>query len=87
MNLGWSYRISVIAVYLAILFAVGAIFQPWSWLAVGLCLLAPLALNFPLLNFFRRRRGWLFFFQTIPLLWLYFFYCGVGLILGETVHH
>ncbi len=82
LNLGWTYRASVIAVYLAILAVPAGFFAPWIWAAIPFCLAVPVRLNSKLVGFFKSRRGWVFLISAIPLLWLYFFYCGVGLILG-----
>lgn len=82
LNLGWGYRISVVAVYLSILAAMAAFFWPWALVLVPVFLAVPIRMNFALVRFFHRKRGAGFLVSAIPLLWLYFFYCGVGLILG-----
>ncbi len=82
LNLGWQARASVVSVYLALLAAAAAIASPWAWAAGLVFLTLPVVLNWKLVSFFRRRRGWSFLLRAIPLLLLYFFYCGLGFILG-----
>jgi glycosyltransferase involved in cell wall biosynthesis len=82
LNLGWKARASVVSVYLAILAAIASLFLPWAWILAGASIVLPLALHSHLLAFFRRRGGAVFLFFAIPLLLLYFFYCGVGFVLG-----
>lgn len=82
LNLAWAYRASVVCVYLAAAAAVAGFAWPAAWAAAPLFLAAVIALNHSLVRFFRRKRGWAFLPAAIPLLWLYFFYCGVGFALG-----
>lgn len=82
LNLGGNYRLSVVLVYLALLGIPAGFVYTEALLAAGICLLLVIPLNMGLLSFFMRKRGIFFFLQSVALLWLYFFYCGVGLGLG-----
>ncbi|MCX7016436.1 MAG: glycosyltransferase family 2 protein [Candidatus Sumerlaeota bacterium] len=82
LNLGGAYRASIVAVYLALLAAAAGFGFAPLWLGVPVCLAAVLLFNRSLLGFFRRKRGTAFLLQTIPLLWLYFLYCGAGFAVG-----
>lgn len=86
LNLGWQARASVLSVYLALLAAVAGIAVPWAWAASMVLLVLPIILNWKLVNFFRRRRGGRFLLRAIPLLFVYFFYCGLGFVLGAGLY-
>jgi len=60
---------------------------PWLWssallLAETMLLLILVLLNRHFLAFLRRMRGMRFTLQAIPMIWLQYFYSGVGLVLG-----
>ncbi|MEO8377652.1 MAG: glycosyltransferase [Candidatus Sumerlaeota bacterium] len=82
LNLGNHARYSVICVYAAILCFLAMIWR-WEFLG-GACLLlaAVVPLNWGLLSFFKSKRDFGFFLKCVTLLWLYYWYCGVGLVLG-----
>lgn len=82
LNLSPRYRICVASIGLAILALFGGFFFPLLWIAIPFLLAVPVILNFRLISFFSHRRGSTFASSTIPLLWLYFFYCGLGFVLG-----
>lgn len=86
LNLGWSSRFSVSAVYAL----AGALLAAWNWpvlwAAAGVLALALLALNWPLYNFFRRKRGVLFALGAIPWHWFYYLYGGLGFALAAAKH-
>lgn len=86
LNLGGRARASIVAVYLAVLAAFAAIITPWAWAVSLACLTLPIALNAKLIAFFGRRRGWRFLLRAVPLLLIYFFYCGAGFILGTGLY-
>ena len=86
LNLGGHYRFSVASMGLAILAAIGGFFITWLLFLPALLLAAALIPHRGLIAFFRRRRGWAFLFRAIPLLWLYFTYCGVGFMLGVMIY-
>ena len=43
-------------------------------------------MNRELVSFFRKRNGTIWLLQAVPLLWFYFFYCGVGFVLGVGLY-
>lgn len=82
LNLGNNARYSVISVYGAILCLFAAVWQWWFAIPMMLLLAVVIPLNWGLLSFFKERRGFAFFLKCIALLWLYYWYCGLGLVLG-----
>ncbi len=82
LNLGNHARNSVICVYLAIVCCLAAIWHWWFLIGAAALLAAVIPLNWGLLSFFRRKRGIVFWLKCVALLWLYYWYCGVGLMLG-----
>jgi glycosyltransferase involved in cell wall biosynthesis len=80
LNLKMDQRVSVLLVYLAVLFAFKSI------LLASVTVLAALALNLPLYRFLAGRRGWLFSLRALPLHLLYFFYCGVAFGAGALFY-
>lgn len=82
LNLGWEARASVVSVYLALLVAAAAIAYPLVLVASMILLSLPVLFNWTLVSFFKRRRGWPFLLRAIPLLLVYFFYSGLGFIMG-----
>lgn len=96
LNLKWDSRISVMLVY-GLLVAVVLASWPFGWEPFGLLnrgglLLAVLfsmaltLVNFPVYQFFRQKRGWLFAIQTVPWHWLYFFYSGLAYVITLVRH-
>jgi glycosyltransferase involved in cell wall biosynthesis len=82
LNLGWKYKFSIVAVYLALLSMPMALFYPVLWFALPLLLMLSLVPHLELMRGFRAKGGTLFAIQCIPLMWFYFTYCGLGFILG-----
>ena len=91
LNLKWDSRISVVLVY-GLLVAIVVTAWPFGWEPFGLlnrgglalsvlCGLALTLVNFPVYQFFRQKRGWLFALQTVPWHWLYFFYSGLAYVI------
>ena len=86
LNLKWNSRISVMLVY-ALLGCLAI--APWlhgALIAAGGCGVALLAINSPVYQFFREKRGWLFALKTVPWHWLYFFYSGLAYIVTLVRH-
>lgn len=82
LNLGWSYRLGVIVSWLGAACFLAVPFSP-AFLVGGLAALVTIALlNLRLLRFFASIRGPFFALRTVPLLWLYGLYSGVGAGLG-----
>jgi len=86
LNLGWQARTSVVAVYLAGLAVLIGVMWPWVWAAIVPLLAMPVVLHWDLVRFFQRRGGSAFLISAIPLLIVYFFYCGLGFLLGLELY-
>lgn len=86
LNLQTHNRISVVAVYLGLLCAAFALWQPALLLGSFIAALLLLRLNRPLYQFFSRKRGPTFTLRVLPLHWLYYFYNGVSFSLGTLLH-
>ena len=85
LNLRTESRLSVVAAYTFAFACVGALWWVEAvYLAVATGLLL-LALNAPLYDFFRRKRGWTFALGSIPWHWLYFLYGGLGFVIGAVM--
>jgi len=82
LNLKISNRVSVASVYLLIIALLGSFYIPWLLIMVFLPLLLLLFLNRDLYWFFNQKRGIFFMLKTIPWHWFYFFYSGLGFMIG-----
>jgi glycosyltransferase involved in cell wall biosynthesis len=82
LNLKISNRISVVSLYLLIFSLSGSLYIPQLLFIVFPLFLLLLALNINLYLFFNKKRGTLFMLKTIPWHWFYFFYSGLGFIMG-----
>ncbi len=78
LNLQTHHRLSVLALFGAIIS--GFLAMGWRWTAVlspfFLCCL--FVLNYDLYAFFKRKRGWFFTLKAIPLHWLYYGYSAAA---------
>lgn len=86
LNLKWNSRVSVMLVY-GLLLAVAI--APWhtsGLILASLLGIALAAINLPVYQFFRQKRGWLFAVQTVPWHWLYFFYSGLAYVVTLVRH-
>lgn len=93
LNVAHAHRISVVLAWLMALGCVPLLVSLLSRSATGIALsvamLVPvkllfLALNRDLYQFFIAKRGWWFALRAVALHWLYYLYCGVGVILGTV---
>lgn len=82
LNVRLSSRISILLTYGLIGTVVAAMWWPGSLAIAGLLIALMLVINASLYRFFYQKRGFWFAVQTIPWHWLYFFYCGLALVLG-----
>jgi GT2 family glycosyltransferase len=82
LNIGWSSRMSVVAVVVLVGSVVSACFWPPFLAITGLSALALLLLNWPLYRFLWRKRGLLFALQSLPWNWLYYLYSGLALVIA-----
>ncbi|MBI3736259.1 glycosyltransferase, partial [Candidatus Sumerlaeota bacterium] len=85
LNLKGHYKLSVTIVWMALLFVLLSPAIPALLVGAAILGLAIIPLNLDLVRFFWGKRGVAFAIGTIPLLWLYFFYCGLGLLIGVGV--
>lgn len=86
LNLRSSGRACVVLAYLAVCFLVAAILVPALLAPAVACVLSLLALNAELLAFFARKRGPLFALATVPWIFLFQLYSGLGFALGLARH-
>jgi glycosyltransferase involved in cell wall biosynthesis len=86
LNLQVSSRVSVLLLFSALLTAMVAWWLPMA-LAIALLLLVALGvLNWPVYQFFYRKRGVLFALQVVPWHWLYYGYSGLAFGIGLIRH-
>jgi GT2 family glycosyltransferase len=86
LNLQWSSRMSVVLTYTLIATMVAAWWQIGA-LAIAIAAIALLLkLNYPLYQFFNRKRGIVFAIATIPWHWLYYIYSGLAFAIGIVRH-
>jgi hypothetical protein len=86
LNLQVNSRLSVIAVYLWVLFLLASIYRLEAlWGALSMTVLL-LSLNWPVYDFFLQKRGLGFAIKAIGMHWLYYIYSGLALIIGTGLH-
>ncbi len=83
LNLGLSYRLSLITSFLLIVASVGVIFTAWAFVLVILFGTAFVALNIPFFRFFRAKRGRRFAAHALAWRFGYDLYSGVGFCYGS----
>jgi GT2 family glycosyltransferase len=86
LNLQWSSRMSVVLAYTLL----GALVAAWWWTGALFIAAAAIALlliiNYPVYQFFNRKRGMVFAIATIPWHWLYYLYSGLAFAIGIIRH-
>ena len=82
LNLKFSSRISVMAVFMLALTFIGSMFVPWLLVATVFLMVLLFGLNWDLYRFFKNKRGLNFAVKTIPCHWFYFFYSGLAFSIG-----
>lgn len=82
LNLKRTCRISVVAVFMLFLTAIGSVFFVWILVPMTFLMALLLGLNWDLYRFFKDKRGLIFAVKTIPWHWFYFFYCGLAYAVG-----
>jgi glycosyltransferase involved in cell wall biosynthesis len=86
LNLQVNSRLSVVAVYLWVLFLFASIYRLETlWGALSMTVLL-LSLNWPVYDFFFKKRGLGFAIKAIGMHWLYYIYSGLALIIGTGLH-
>jgi len=82
LNLKFSSRISVMAVFMLPLTLIGSMFAPLLLILSAFLMVLLLGLNWNLYRFFKDKRGLGFTVKTIPWHWFYFFYSGLAFAIG-----
>ena len=82
LNLKFSSRISVMAVFMLVLTFIGSIFAPLLLVSTVFLMVLLFGLNWDLYRFFKNKRGLNFAVKTIPWHWFYFFYSGLAFSVG-----
>ncbi len=85
-SLGWSQRLSLMAVWLALGSLVLGVVQPELLIGAALSIAVFLFLNRSFFAFLWRSRGAAFLARCIPLHFLYYVYSGIGLLLGVGIY-
>lgn len=95
LNVTHVHRLSVALVWLLLLGLIvllaALVALSKAAMAAALSMILPivavlLALNLDLYRYLARKRGWRFALGAVPLHWLYYFYCGLGVILGVLAY-
>jgi len=87
LNLKLSARLSVASIYSLIIALAASLYMPWFLLIVFSLIMLLLLLNRDIYLFFKEKRSILFMLKTIPWHWLYFFYSGLGFMIGFTDYY
>jgi len=82
LNLKFSSRISVMAVFMLALTFIVSIFAPLLLVPTVFLMVLLFGLNWDLYRFFKNKRGLSFAVKTIPWHWFYFFYSGLAFSVG-----
>ncbi len=86
LNVTGTQRLSVALAYLTAFAAIAAPFVPFAgWVALGL-FLAVTIISFDFYRYFAQQRGVMFALMSLPWHWLYFWYCGLGFLIGQWQH-
>ncbi|MBD2578576.1 glycosyltransferase [Oscillatoria sp. FACHB-1406] len=83
LNLQYSSRLSVVAIYLLSVSLIASVKYPIALCLVVLASLALLFLNVSVYQFFYHKRGLSFTLGTIFWHWLYYFYSGLAFAIGN----
>lgn len=86
LNLQVSSRISVLLLFGTLMSLIGTVWWVGFFIPAILLPLGLLALNFPVYQFFYKKRGLLFTLQVIPWHWLYYGYSGLAFAIGLVRH-
>lgn len=85
LNLGFTSRISIILVYTLILFSLLSLWWQYSIFIVLMNALLLLTINLNVYYFFYNKKNLFFSFLVIPWHWLYYFYGGLGFLIGWII--
>ncbi len=86
LNVKPTQRISVVLAYLCLISILSALWWPQSLIGTAAIVLAVTFLNLDFYRYFLLRSGIWFTIRVVPLHWLYFWYCGLSLVLGAALH-
>jgi GT2 family glycosyltransferase len=86
LNIDISSRVSVALVFCMPVTLISALFWPKALALIPILVLLLLYINLDLYKFFYQKRGMVFTLKVIPWHWLYFFYSGLGFMLGYGRH-
>jgi glycosyltransferase involved in cell wall biosynthesis len=82
LNIKFTSRISVLAVFLLALTFIGSMFSSWLLAPSVFLMVLLFGLNWDLYRFFLNKRGLNFAVKTIPWHWFYFLYSGLAFSIG-----
>jgi len=82
LNVSWSQRLSVGLIFAAFVFAVLALWWPWTLVGVAIAGITVTLVNLKLYRYLASRRSLWFAIKSLPLHWLYFGCCGASVIAG-----
>ncbi len=86
LNLNWSNRISVVLIFTLFLVLIGSFWLPRLSIAAGVAAVLLVVINFAVYRFFLDKRGIFFTLCVLPWHWLYYFYSGLGFLVGLIAH-
>jgi len=86
LNLKRSSRLSIVLIYSVGIGLFFSIFWPIAIWAVLGSAIALFVINFPVYQFFYRKRGFLFAVRVLPWHWFYYFYSGLAFVIGTLRH-
>jgi len=85
LNLKSGYRACVVLAYVALLFGVLGLFQPWLLLLIPLLIAVLVSLSRPYYAYFYRQRGLWFVVRVLPVHYLYHLYNGLSFAIGTVL--
>lgn len=85
LNLNWQNRISVLLVYSLLLSILFSFFWQFGIFIVLIDVIFLLIINRKLYQFFREKKGFLFTLFAIFWHWFYYFYGGLGFLIGFII--
>jgi GT2 family glycosyltransferase len=86
LNLKYSSRISVVLVYILILTFLPVFLNIYILVITLICAVLLIILNKDIYLFFLKKRGYSFMLGTIFWHWVYYFYSGLGFLIGTIQH-
>jgi glycosyltransferase involved in cell wall biosynthesis len=86
LNAAPSQRLSVALAYLTLLLLPLVTVWPLTGGIAALSVLCVVVLNRDFYGYFLKRRGVWFTLRVLPLHWLYFWYCGISVVIGTLLY-